>query len=164
MKRAVLPWGRYSPPNQDTPVASDPVPPSPARHSKRPDSACRNPREVVAGARALLSACGYRPDDAFNRLEGTRRLLFHDDANSRHVDVFVRDFAMCHTIAIGERLLLEPVTLPLAGLLLTKLQIVELNVKDRQDIYALLQTHPVGAGDGGTVNGARVATGACIGP
>jgi hypothetical protein len=47
-------------------------------------------------------------------LEGARRLLFHDDANGRRVDVLVRDFAMCHTIPIGERLLLEPVTLPLA--------------------------------------------------
>ena len=119
--------------------------------------------DLVAGAAAggevvaLLSACGYRPDEAFNRLEGARRLLFHDDANGRRVDVFVRDFAMCHTIPIGERLLLEPVTLPLAELLLTKLQIVELNAKDRHDIYALLQTHQIGARDGAMVNAARVA-------
>jgi hypothetical protein len=106
---------------------------------------------------AVLSACGYRPDEAFNRLEGARRLLLHDDANDRRVDVFVGDFAMCHTIPIGERLLLEPVTLPLAELLLTKLQIVELNAKDRHDIYALLQTHPIGARDGAKVNSARVA-------
>jgi hypothetical protein len=109
--------------------------------------------EVVA----LLSACGYRPDEAFNRLEGARRLLFHDNANGRRVDVFVRDFAMCHTIPIGERLLLEPVTLPLAELLLTKLQIVELNAKDRHDIYALLQTHRIGARDGAMVNAAHIA-------
>jgi hypothetical protein len=109
--------------------------------------------EVVA----LMSTCGYRPDVAFNRLEGARRLLFHDDANGRRVDVFVRDFAMCHTIPIGERLLLEPVTLPLAELLLTKLQIVELNAKDRHDIFALLQTHPIGAHDGAMVNGTQVA-------
>jgi hypothetical protein len=119
--------------------------------------------DFVAGAGAggdvvaLLSACGYRPDEAFNRLEGARRLLFHDDANGRQVDVFVRDFAMCHTIPIGDRLLLEPVTLPLAELLLTKLQIVELNAKDRQDIYALLQTHQIGERDGALVNGAHVA-------
>jgi hypothetical protein len=119
--------------------------------------------DLVAGARAggetvaLLNASGYRPDEAFNRLEGARRLLFHDDANGRRVDVFVRDFAMCHTIPIGERLLLEPVTLPLAELLLTKLQIVELNAKDRYDVYALLQTHPIGARDGAMVNGAHVA-------
>ncbi len=106
---------------------------------------------------ALLDACGYRPDEAFNRVEGARRLLFHDDANGRQIDVFVRDFAMCHTIPIGERLLIEPVTLPLAELLLTKLQIVELNAKDRHDVYALLQTHPVGGQDGAMVNAVRVA-------
>jgi hypothetical protein len=119
--------------------------------------------DVVAGAGSsgavavLMTECGYRADEAFNRLEGARRLLFHDDANGRRLDVFVRDFAMCHTIPIGERLLLEPRTLPLAELLLTKLQIVELNAKDRDDIYALLQTHPVGALDGHAVNAARIA-------
>ena len=117
--------------------------------------------DLVAGAGgetvALLKASGYRADEPFNRLEGARRLLFHDDANGRRVDVFVRDFAMCHTIPIGERLLLEPVTLPLAELLLTKLQIVRLNAKDRLDVYALLQTHPIGAHDGAMVNGPHIA-------
>jgi hypothetical protein len=109
---------------------------------------------ALAGA---LRAAGYRPDEAFNRLEGHRRMLFHDDANGRQLDVFVREFAMCHSIPIGERLTLEPVTLPLAELTLTKLQIVELNAKDRLDLYALLATHPVGDADGSMINAARIA-------
>ena len=106
---------------------------------------------------AFLGECGYRPDEPFNRLEGDRRLLFHDTVNGRQVDVFVRDFAMCHAIPIGDRLLLDPVTLPLAELLLTKLQIVELNAKDRLDMYALLQTHAIGTRDGATINALQVA-------
>jgi hypothetical protein len=106
---------------------------------------------------ALLTTCGYRPDEGFNRLEGARRMLFHDVAHGRQLDVFVRDFAMCHRIPIDERLLLEPGTLPLAELMLTKLQIVELNAKDRIDLYAMLQAHEVAAADGTTINARRIA-------
>lgn len=106
---------------------------------------------------ALLSGGGYSPDEAFNRLEGSRRMLFHDHENARQIDVFVREFAMCHRIPIDERLLLEPVTIPLAELLLTKLQIVELNPKDEIDAYAMLQAHGVGDSDGATINADRVA-------
>ena len=65
-------------------------------------------------------------------------LLFFDDDNGRQVDVFVGTFSMCHKIPLGDRLEVEPATLPLAELLLTKLQIVELNEKDVRDTLALL--------------------------
>lgn len=109
------------------------------------------------GLMALLEASGYRADTPFNRLEGARRLLFHDDPHGRQLDVFVHAFEMCHDLPLNERLELEPTTLPLAELALTKLQIVELNPKDRTDLYALLHAHEVGAADGAMVNSARVA-------
>ena len=105
----------------------------------------------------LLLERGYRPDTDFNRLEGARRMLFHDEHNGRQLDVFVHEFEMCHDLPLSERLTLEPATLPLAELALTKLQIVELNDKDRTDLYALLHAHAVGEQDGPAVNGARVA-------
>jgi hypothetical protein len=52
---------------------------------------------------------------------------------------------MCHTIDLRDRLALEPETLPLADLLLQKLQIVEINRKDLLDITALLAEHDLGA-------------------
>jgi hypothetical protein len=64
---------------------------------------------------------------------------------------------MCHEIRFGERLTLEPMTVPLAELLLTKLQIIELNEKDVRDALALLCDHPVGDEDGDAINGAHVA-------
>jgi hypothetical protein len=64
---------------------------------------------------------------------------------------------MCHKVPVGERLVLEPETLPLAELLLTKLQIVELNDKDVRDVLALLLGHEVGEEDGELVNAGRVA-------
>lgn len=108
-------------------------------------------------AESLLARLGYAAHKAFNLLNGDRRLLFFDEEHQRQVDMFVGSFHMCHTIPILERLPLEPVTLPLAELLLTKLQIVQMNEKDVRDIAALLLDHPLGETDLETVNRRRVA-------
>ena len=108
-------------------------------------------------AESLLVGLGYESHKAFNLLNGDRRILFSDPANDRQIDVFVGGFRMCHTIPLLERLPLEPITVPLAELLLTKLQIVELNEKDVRDIAALLLDHPLGEGDAETINLSRTA-------
>jgi hypothetical protein len=108
-------------------------------------------------AQQFFRAAGYEPHVAFNALNGQERLLFFDDANARQVDVFVGAFAMSHRIPVGERLELEGHTLPLAELLLTKLQIAELNEKDVRDGLALVHSHPVGEGDEDTINATRIA-------
>jgi hypothetical protein len=107
-------------------------------------------------AASFFEVAGYVPDFAFNTLQGSERLLFWDGAHRRQVDVFVGAFAMSHKIPL-ERLELEPISVPLAELLLTKLQIAELNEKDVRDVLALLHAHPVGDEDGDTVNAGRVA-------
>ena len=101
---------------------------------------------------------GYTAQTAFNALHGNERLLFFDDEHDRQVDVFVGKFRMSHEIQLDERLELEPQTLPLAELLLTKLQVIEMNEKDLRDALALLLDHPVGDTDGDTVNAARIAS------
>ncbi|HSK15682.1 MAG TPA: nucleotidyltransferase family protein [Gaiellaceae bacterium] len=106
--------------------------------------------------RSLLEDAGYAPDEAFNTLHGQRRLIYLDAANARKLDVFVGEFSMCHKVPL-DRIELEPLTLPLAELLLTKLQIVELNEKDVQDVLALLQGHDIAEADGETISMARVA-------
>jgi len=100
----------------------------------------------------LLGDLGYEPNKTFNLLNGDSRLLFYDTANERQVDVFVGGFQMCHRIPITERIVLEPLTLPLAELLLTKLQVVQMNEKDVRDLCALLLDHPFGEGDVETFN------------
>jgi hypothetical protein len=107
-------------------------------------------------AESLLTRLGYAAHKTFNLLNGDRRLLFFDEDHGRQVDVFVGGFHMCHTIPLAERLRLEPVTLPLAELLLTKLQIVHMNEKDVRDISALLLDHPAGNSDAETVNVGRL--------
>ena len=64
---------------------------------------------------------------------------------------------MCHAIPVGERAGLDLPTLPLAELLLTKLQIVQLNPKDAADCVTLLLDHPAGSGDHETINAGRIA-------
>jgi hypothetical protein len=85
-----------------------------------------------------MDAMGYIAHSEFNTLNGHKRLLFFDEPHQRQVDVFVGVFEMCHTIPITNRLAAHPVTVPLAELLLTKLQVVELNEKDLRDVLALI--------------------------
>lgn len=106
---------------------------------------------------AVLTEAGYVPDEMFNALHGSRRLLFYDEANQRKLDVFVGEFVMCHPIPITERLERHPLTVPLAELLLTKLQIVELTDRDQSDIYNLLYHHELVAIDGEGIEAAFVA-------
>ena len=110
-----------------------------------------------AAVQRLLRANAYEPHVAFNALHGTERLLFFDNANERQVDVFVGAFTMSHKVPVADRLELEPATLPLAELLVTKLQIAELNEKDVRDALALFHGHPVADRDGDAINAARVA-------
>lgn len=96
----------------------------------------------------LLSERGYQPVERFNTLHGRRRLLF-TAADGHHADVFIDTFAMCHTLDLRGRLGIDPRTLTLADLLLTKLQIAEANRKDMTDVVALLLDHELSDDDSG---------------
>ena len=104
----------------------------------------------------LLRDLGYEPHVGFNAMNARERLLFFDNPNNRQVDVFVGSFRMCHEIPLERRLGQQAQTVPLAELLLTKLQIIELNEKDVRDAVALLSSKGV-SDDDSEVNGARVA-------
>ncbi len=104
----------------------------------------------------LLTDAGYVPEEMFNALNGHRRLLFHDEQHGRQIDVFVDTFEMCHSLPLAERLTERPQTLPAAEVLMTKLQIVHLNAKDRGDAYAILHSHEVAGHDDDAVNVERI--------
>jgi hypothetical protein len=95
-------------------------------------------------ASRVLAQAAYVADEMFNALRGSRRLLYHDPRNGRHVDVFVGEFSMCHELPLTERLGRDPLTVPREELLLSKLQVVELTGNDQADIYNLLYHHDVG--------------------
>ena len=96
---------------------------------------------------------GYVPERTFNATHGARRLLYHAGDGSFHIDVFIDEFSMSHKLVFGDRLDLEPLTLPAAELLATKLQIAEINPKDIGDVLMLLLSHSFGHEDvAGTLN------------
>lgn len=96
---------------------------------------------------SLLAELGYHPRDDFNALYGARRLLFDDLVHGRQIDVFVDTFSMCHALPLAKRIETLPYTLPAAEILMTKLQIVALNEKDRGDLFALLHSLDVTSDD-----------------
>jgi hypothetical protein len=100
-------------------------------------------REGWQAAAQLMKSSGYIADEMFNAAHGSRRLLFWDETNQRKLDVFVGEFSMCHVIPITDRLDRDPLTIPLAELMLTKLQIVELTARDQLDVYNLVFHHDV---------------------
>jgi hypothetical protein len=90
----------------------------------------------------LLVQQGYVPDKNFNALYGNKQLYFVHAETGLAIDVLIDKLHMCHTLEFGERLTRMPYTLDPLDLLLSKLQIVELNEKDVDDCLRLLVTFP----------------------
>jgi hypothetical protein len=132
------------------------LPPSLSREYKDLDFAVSKKR--AGDTDKLLRDAGYEPHITFNAMHARERALFFDDQHGRQVDVFIDSFRMCHQIPLNDRLGGDETTVPLAELLLTKLQIIQLNEKDVRDTVLLLHGHPVEEHDDDAVNGARIAS------
>lgn len=96
----------------------------------------------------LLTKEGYTPDKRHNALFGNKQAYFVDVPRKRPVDVLVDSLEMCHRFEFGDRLAMSKPTLPLAELLLSKLQVVKINRKDVLDALVLLAEHPLAQDDG----------------
>ena len=107
--------------------------------------------------RAVLSAAGYAEDEmTYVESEGSR-LVLHHPQTGMHLDVFLDKLEFCHTIRWNGRLEADSHTIPLAEMLMQKMQIVEINEKDIIDTIMLLLEHPLGDSDGETINIGLVA-------
>jgi hypothetical protein len=104
----------------------------------------------AAAVEAAFAVAGWSPEPEFNLYNGGERLIFRKAGLK--ADVFLGDFRMCHRIPLGGRLTADPLSLPLAELLLTKLQVVEANGKDLGDAACVLLDHALGDGDGTDIN------------
>ena len=89
----------------------------------------------------LFDRLGYVTNrEVFALSEGSRAIFDH--AQTRvHVDVFFDRLEFCHNIDLKNRLEVQPMIIPLAELLLTKMQIVKINAKDFSDACVLLLEH-----------------------
>ena len=112
------------------------------------DLACtgKGYREVVA----YLESNGCIADRRFNNLNGDRQMYF-TAPSGRPIDVMVDRLIMCHTLDFRASFRNSSLILDPADLLLSKLQIFELNSKDAHDITHLLSGIPVGAAADGNV-------------
>lgn len=105
----------------------------------------------------LLESLGYEGEARFNLLNGHQRLLYLDGVNGRQVDIFIDRMKMCHVIELGGRLGHDGPTLTPADLLISKLQVYEVNMKDLVDSIALLLDHPVADHDDDAINATYLA-------
>jgi hypothetical protein len=118
----------------------------PPRVRDRQDLDLASTAEARSGLTRFLVERGYEADKHFNALYGRKQLYFVAPGG-RAVDVLIDRMEMCHVLEFRDRIHHMPLTLDVADLLLTKLQIVELNEKDAQDVLYLLSAFPIVEGD-----------------
>jgi len=107
--------------------------------------------------RALMDQLGYTENrEVFVVSEGSRA-IFDNGAAGMHVDVFYEKLDFCHPIPWAGRLEVDSPTIPLAEMVLEKMQIVKINEKDVIDTIMLLLEHELGDGDQETINMVRIA-------
>lgn len=91
----------------------------------------------------FLEEQGYVGDHFFNGLHGESRLYYAQRDGLWSIDVVINELAMSHRLDLRQRLGQAAATIPLADLLLAKLQIWEINRKDVGDAMCLLADHPL---------------------
>lgn len=105
----------------------------------------------------FFPALGYEANERFNLMQGDRRLYFYDSNHNRQVDVFIDVMRMSHVIDLRRRLdHAGPCASP-SDLLVSKLQIYEVNRKDLVDLIALLLDHEIKAGSDDAIDPGYVA-------
>jgi hypothetical protein len=115
------------------------------------------PSKQRGAVQKLLESLGYQGDMRFNTLNGHQRLLYLDPEHGRQIDVFIDTMRMSHTIDLRSRLGHAGPTLTPADLVLSKMQIYEINRKDVVDLTALFLDHEVGDDDDDRINAPYVA-------
>ncbi len=105
----------------------------------------------------LMESLGYVENREVFMVSGGDRSIFDDYDSGLYVDVFYDKLDFCHVIHWEGRLEVDRPTIPLAELLLEKMQIVRINEKDVIDTIMLLLEHPLGDSDHEMINIDRVA-------
>jgi hypothetical protein len=109
---------------------------------------------------SLMASLGYRENrEVFIVSEGDRA-IFEKPEIGIHIDIFFEKLAFCHVIYWNNRLEVDNPSIPLAEMLLEKMQIVQINEKDIIDTIMLLLEHSLGDNDQETIN-IKYITGLC---
>ncbi|MFQ5905961.1 MAG: hypothetical protein ACE5JA_05255 [bacterium] len=113
-------------------------------------------REASKVQRLFLDI-GCSENQMVMRLFGRERRIFYYPDCGIHSDVFFDNLKFCHDINLSKRLNIDYPTIPVADLLLEKLQIVEINEKDLIDSTMLLCEHLVADTDDDSINAVHVS-------
>jgi hypothetical protein len=95
---------------------------------------------------------GYVPEKLFNALHGAQRLNFGAPDGRWTVDVVLDELSMSHRLDLRGRTAGPNPTIDIADLLLTKLQIWEINRKDLGDALCILADHALEEHDGESID------------
>ena len=105
----------------------------------------------------LMARLGYVDNQEIFIVSGGERSIFDRAEIGLHIDVFWEKLDFCHIIRWTGRLEVDSPSIPLAELLLEKMQIVQINEKDIIDTIMLLLEHPLGDSDQEVINIKRVS-------
>jgi hypothetical protein len=105
----------------------------------------------------LMAKMGYVDNQEVFIVSGGTRSIFDRSEIGLHIDIFYEKLDFCHVIRWAGRLEVDSPSIPLAEMLLEKMQIVQINEKDVIDTIMLLLEHPLGDIDQETINIKRVA-------
>jgi hypothetical protein len=100
--------------------------------------------------RDIMTKLGYTENREVFVLSGAEHAVFYKQ--DLRVDVYYEKLDFCHTINLRDRLEYDSPTIPLAELLLEKMQIIQIDEKDIIDAIMLLLEHPLGEIDGEIIN------------
>jgi hypothetical protein len=106
---------------------------------------------------AFFPSIGYEANERFNLMQGDRRLYFFDGNNGKQVDIFIDVIRMSHVIDLRGRLGHNGPCASPSDLMLSKLQIYEVNRKDLVDLTALVLDHPIASQDDEAIDATYVA-------
>jgi hypothetical protein len=111
----------------------------------------------LRGVSAVMAGHGFKMSNAVALASGYQQLFYARPSDGLGVDVYIDRLNYCHVVGFEDRLQCDSPTLPLAELLLAKLQVVQITEKDLKDIAALLLAHKLApASDADTINLGRV--------
>ena len=114
-------------------------------------------RKQTKEIKELMDKLGYTENrEVFIVSEGERS-IFDKPNTGLHIDVFYEKLDFCHALYWAGRLEVDGPTIPLAELVLEKMQIVQINEKDIIDTIMLLLEHPLGDHDNEIINIKRIA-------
>lgn len=109
-------------------------------------------RKQAQEIKAMMAGLGYVEDREVFIVSNGERSIFYLQGSDLHIDIFFDKLDFSHVISWNGRLEVDSPTIPLAELLLEKMQIVQINEKDIIDTIMLLLEHPFESGDEETIN------------